>query len=508
MKPNLPTAFDIAKSKGYTEQQILAGFGGKEARDAALGVKKTANLTEKQILAGFGGKTAKDKLISGETKSLLSTAISHLAVIDSIFKARLDAFSTASVQSSLKRKEADIERKDTTRAASSSATPAEVGGNTLIVGILIAAAIPLFKKIADIFPGVIEGFKAVGSTVVEFVSAIGTGVSYIGDALKVLDPIVESDTYKWLKKSVGLGDEKIAPAEGNKEGKPSPASSDLAPNQGGSGFSGGGGLAGGGGAAVSIPAASQTSGSQAGKSESKAPLASTSSLVKARDAQKTGEIYKDITPEGAALLSVIAGTESTGYDVIYGGTRMSDYGKDYSDHPRIPIPIKSGPNKGLFSSAAGKYQFIRRTWDALAKKYNLTDFSPKNQDKAAWYLAQEDYSRRTHRVLQDDLMSGDQTRLNLIATNLNETWTSLTGGIEQSKQYKKVTFASKYAGALQDVENSAIADSSAMAAAKNKTPGTVVATAGSPSGSSKSKPDFGSAGISDPTQDWLKRLAA
>lgn len=509
MKPSLPTAFDIAKSKGYTDQQILAGLGGKEAKDEALGVKKNPNLTEKQILAGFGGKEAKDKLVSTETRGLLAASISHLAVIDSIFKARLDAFNIATVQSSLKRKEIDIESNGGTtsrRGASAPTNPAEVGGNTLIAGIVIGAAIPLFQKIAEIFPGVVEGFKATGLVVLEFVKAIGDGLSYVSKALSVLDPIIESDTYKWLKKNTGIGIEEPAVAgelrsdsetkdvEPIREGAPTlvqtvPTAKIQEPSTGGA------------------PSGTK----RGGIPESKPHVfASAGNLVNAEHAEKVTKeaVYKDITPEGAALLNVIAGTESPGYDVIFGGSKLSDYNKDYSDHPRIPILIKNGPNAGKFSSAAGRYQFIRKTWDSLATKYNLTDFSPRNQDKAAWYLAQEDYSRRTRRVLQDDLMSGDPTLLNSIAMNLNKTWTSLTGGIEQSKQYKKVTFESKYASALQTVESGALAESSSMASSKYKIPDTIVATAQQAPVSGKSKSGSGSAGITDTTQDYLKRLAA
>lgn len=125
-----------------------------------------------------------------------------------------------------------------------------------------------------------------------------------------------------------------------------------------------------------------------------------------------------------ALLDTIAGPESAGrYNVIYGGQRFSDF----SRHPGVNVPIRSGPNVGKTSSAAGKYQFIKPTWDAYKQKLGLPDFSPASQDVAAWHLAKDTYGPNLDAVLQ----SGDPRAIADVGTKLRNVWTSLPGGIEQ-----------------------------------------------------------------------------
>lgn len=156
-----------------------------------------------------------------------------------------------------------------------------------------------------------------------------------------------------------------------------------------------------------------------------------------------GIVSLPLTPEQRALLDAIAAKESAGkYNVIYGGSTFSDF----SDHPGKYVPIRSGPNKGLKSSAAGRYQFIESTWDDQAKKLGLKDFSPQSQDLAAYNLARENYNRSTGGNLDQVLQSGDPNALAQVGKVLNKTWTSLPGGIEQGTNTSR--FVRAYQNAL------------------------------------------------------------
>lgn len=138
--------------------------------------------------------------------------------------------------------------------------------------------------------------------------------------------------------------------------------------------------------------------------------------------------WTDAKPYQKALLNTIAGPESGGrYNVIYGGGQFDDFSK----HPNQAVRIQTGPNAGRTSSAAGKYQFLGSTWDDQAGKLGLTDFSPANQDRAAWNLAAETYKAKTGQDLDTVLQSGDAAQIANVGKVLNPIWTSLPGGIEQ-----------------------------------------------------------------------------
>jgi muramidase (phage lysozyme) len=144
-------------------------------------------------------------------------------------------------------------------------------------------------------------------------------------------------------------------------------------------------------------------------------------IIEALTGNRTGGVVWDGAGQTAAtFLGVIAAKESGGrYGVRYGGADGPQDISNFDDHPRQFATITSGPHKGKKSSAAGKYQFTATTWDRAAKALGLTDFSPANQDKAAWWLAQQDYAANTGRDLITDIENAEYSR---IRSGLAGTW--------------------------------------------------------------------------------------
>jgi GH24 family phage-related lysozyme (muramidase) len=124
-----------------------------------------------------------------------------------------------------------------------------------------------------------------------------------------------------------------------------------------------------------------------------------SAVVDGGGAQRNG-VYLDIPPEGAALLAAISSVESSRYDLLNGDPTGRFPFTEFRQHPN-----RVGP--GGTSTAAGKYQIVMRTWSDVAGRYGLNDFSPENQDRGAWYVAQETYRRLKGRNLYEDLRAGN-----------------------------------------------------------------------------------------------------
>lgn len=143
-------------------------------------------------------------------------------------------------------------------------------------------------------------------------------------------------------------------------------------------------------------------------------------------------MLQEITKEGNALLMAIRNSESSKGDKAYnmryspkGGATFTSFDK----HPNIreSVPWRTDGKK---SDAAGAYQFLSSTWKPIASKYGLSDFSPANQDKGAWILAQRDFKAKTGKDLQETLETG---QVDKVFKALSSTWTSLPSGAEKNK---------------------------------------------------------------------------
>ena len=66
----------------------------------------------------------------------------------------------------------------------------------------------------------------------------------------------------------------------------------------------------------------------------------------------------------------------------FGGTLFDSY----ADHPRVRVFI---PRLNLYTTAAGRYQILAKTYDAYKERLGLTDFSPAAQDAIALQLIKE-----------------------------------------------------------------------------------------------------------------------
>jgi muramidase (phage lysozyme) len=123
-----------------------------------------------------------------------------------------------------------------------------------------------------------------------------------------------------------------------------------------------------------------------------------------------------MTPNERAFLDMLAVSEGTmghgddGYNVLVGGGIF----RDYTHHPNALIRLNSA---GLKSTAAGRYQFLKRTWDSLALKLNLRDFSPAAQDIGCLELIAE-------RGALADVNAG---RFADAVAKCSPTWASLPG---------------------------------------------------------------------------------
>lgn len=141
-----------------------------------------------------------------------------------------------------------------------------------------------------------------------------------------------------------------------------------------------------------------------------------------------------------AFLDMIAHSEGTdngrqttmlqGYDVIVGGGLLTDY----RDHPRKLVAL---PRYNIKSSAAGRYQFIRGTWDGVAKKLGLKDFSPRSQDLAAVELIRQ----------RGGLVHIIEGRFDLAVQACRKEWASLPGAGYGQFEQSLATLRKKYTDA-------------------------------------------------------------
>lgn len=105
-------------------------------------------------------------------------------------------------------------------------------------------------------------------------------------------------------------------------------------------------------------------------------------------------------------------TKDDGYDVIVGGIDSPNRMTSYVDHPGVLVTVNK---KGLKSTAAGRYQLLKRYWKHYRMELGLMQFSPISQDKVALQQIRE------QRAL-DDIKAG---RIESAISKCRNIWASL-----------------------------------------------------------------------------------
>lgn len=143
-----------------------------------------------------------------------------------------------------------------------------------------------------------------------------------------------------------------------------------------------------------------------------------------------------------AFLDMIAYAEGTagpdGYQTLFGGGLFASF----ADHPRQMFNFTNKRGEKLRTSAAGRYQFLARTWDALQRRLGLPDFGPESQDRAALELVRE-------RGALADVQAG---RITLAIKKCAPIWASLPGAGYAQPERKLTTLIAQFQGAGGNLE--------------------------------------------------------
>lgn len=86
-------------------------------------------------------------------------------------------------------------------------------------------------------------------------------------------------------------------------------------------------------------------------------------------------------PNVRKFLDVIASAEGVkhGYNTVFGNERFNNL----SSHPNVRKQFTQTDGTINYTTAAGRYQFLKDTWGGVSRRYGLKDFSPQSQDIGA-----------------------------------------------------------------------------------------------------------------------------
>jgi lysozyme len=139
---------------------------------------------------------------------------------------------------------------------------------------------------------------------------------------------------------------------------------------------------------------------------------------------------------------MIAYSEGTsgpnGYRTMFGGGLAANL----DDHPRQMFSFTNKNGQNLKTTAAGRYQFLSRTWDELAKSLALPDFGPASQDAAALELI------RRRGALKDV----DAGRITAAIAKCAPIWASMPGAGYAQPERKLNTLLASFTAAGGNLE--------------------------------------------------------
>lgn len=124
--------------------------------------------------------------------------------------------------------------------------------------------------------------------------------------------------------------------------------------------------------------------------------------------------YQKALHDSLAYAEGTRGHSKDGYNVMFSFRLMSSC----RSHPNTCIRYG-----GTCSTAAGRYQFLTRTWNSVASARNLQSFEPENQERGAAYLIST--TRRVN-VPQNRAMSAAE--FSNAMSKLSYEWASLPPG--------------------------------------------------------------------------------
>ena len=149
----------------------------------------------------------------------------------------------------------------------------------------------------------------------------------------------------------------------------------------------------------------------------------------------------------AAFLDMLAHAEigrsllaksDDGYNVLVGGTLFDSY----AHHPNKSVMLpkyKDKQGRPLWSTAAGRYQFLFWVWDDVSGVLRLSNFSPESQDRAAVLLLRR--AKAYDVIRQGDVMRGIEL--------CKRTWASLPGAGYGQPEKKFSELLKAYRDALE-----------------------------------------------------------